>query len=322
MNYKYILKRVLHLIPVLILVSFFSFYLVNIAPGDVAESYRGPNMTEEEFLEVKEKMGLNDPLHIQYVKWVGRVLRGDFGNSIANRRLVSTMIVEKLPATLGLMLSALVFSIVVAIVLGVIAGIKKGTVIDKIINMFTYVGVSIPGFGFAIMLIIGFSLQLGIFPSGGMHTTGEDSFMDVVHHAILPIMAISISKIAVYTRYVRANVISQMGEEYIVTAIAKGVSPWKMVTGHLLKNCLLPIITLVGMDMGDIVTGSYVIESVFGWPGLGTLSLTSILTRDFPLMMGCTMLSCIVLISGNLIADIVCCVADPRIRLEGRSANE
>ena len=155
-----------------------------------------------------------------------------------------------------------------------------------------------------------------------MHTTGINSFSDVVRHAILPILAVSITKVATYTRYIRANVISQMSEEYVVTAIAKGASRWQVVTKHLLKNCLMPIITLVGMDMGDIVTGSYVIESVFGWPGLGMLSLTSILNRDYPLMMGCTMLSCIVLISGNFIADIICSVADPRIRLEGRSADE
>lgn len=322
MNYKYILNRILQLIPVLLLVSLFSFYLVNIAPGDPAQSYRNPDMTEEQFVELKEKLGLNAPLYLQYMKWLGRVLQGEWGNSITNRRPVAGMILEKLPATLVLMVSALVFSLLASIILGVTAGVKKGTWIDRIINGFTYIGVSVPGFWFAIVLIIIFSLKLKLFPSNGMHTTGVNTFADVVLHAILPIAAISISKIAVYTRYIRANVISQLGEEYVVTAIAKGASPWRMVVGHMLKNCMLPIITLVGMDMGDIVTGSFVIESVFGWPGLGTLSLTSILNRDFPLMMGCTMLSCIVLISGNFIADIICSIADPRIRLKGRSADE
>lgn len=322
MNYKYILKRIAELIPVLLLVSMFSFYLVNVAPGDPAQSYRNPDMTEEQFMELKEKLGLNESLHIQYVKWLGRVLQGNWGNSITNRRLVTDMILEKLPATLGLMLSALVFSFVVSIILGVASGVKKGTWVDKVINGFTYIGVSIPSFWFAILLIIVFSLYLKIFPSNGMHTTGVNTFADVVKHMVLPVLAISVGKIATYTRYIRANVISQLGEEYVVTAIAKGASPWRIVWKHLLKNCLLPIITLVGMDMGEIVTGSYVIESVFGWPGLGSLSLSSILDRDFPLMMGCTMLSCIVLITGNFIADIVCSIADPRIRLEGRNADE
>lgn len=322
MNYSYLVKRVLQLIPVLFLVSVFSFFLVNIAPGDPVNSYRTTDMTEEEYQAIREEYGLNDPLPVQYINWLGRILHGDWGTSIPNRQPVTTLILGRLPATLGLMVSSLVFSLLISVLLGGIAGVKQGTWIDRIISGFTYVGISIPSFWFGVLLMLAFSLNWKLFPSSGMRTTGVNSFWDVAHHAILPILAISISKISTYTRYIRANVISQMGEEYIVTAIAKGASAWKITTKHLLKNCMLPIITLVGMGMGDIVTGSFVIESVFGWPGLGTMSLNAILGRDFPLMMGCTMLSCIVLISGNFIADLFCAAADPRIRLEGRKANE
>lgn len=322
MNFKYIIRRILQLIPVLLLVSIFSFYLVNIAPGDPAESYRSPGMTEEQFEAIKEELGLNAPIHIQYIRWLGRIFKGDLGNSIVLRQSVAKLMGERLPATLGLMLAAIIFSLLVSVVLGITAGMNQGKPIDKVITGFTYVGISIPTFWYAIILIIVFSLNLSLFPSNGMTTTGVDTFWDKAYHAVLPILAISISKISTYTRYIRANVISQYGEEYVATAIAKGASPLGIVGKHLIKNCMLPIITLLGMDMGDIVTGSYVIESVFGWPGLGSLSLNAILGRDYPLMMGCTMLSCIVLISGNFIADIVCSFVDPRIRLEGRSADE
>lgn len=322
MNLKYIVKRILQLIPVLLLVSIFSFYLVNIAPGDPAESYRSPGMTEEQFEAIKEELGLNAPIHIQYFRWLGRILRGNLGNSIVLRQSVSKLMGERLPATLGLMLSAMIFSLLVSVILGVAAGMNKGKWVDKLISGFTYVGVSIPTFWYGIMLIIIFSLNLGLFPSNGMTSTGVDTFWDKAYHAVLPILAISINKISTYTRYIRANVISQLGEEYVATAIAKGASSLRIVLKHLMRNCMLPIITLLGMDMGDIVTGSYIIESVFGWPGLGTLSLNAILGRDYPLMMGCTMLSCVVLIGGNFIADLVCAFADPRIRLEGRVADE
>lgn len=322
MNYKYIVKRILQLIPVLLLVSIFSFYLVNVAPGDPAESYRSPGMTAEQFEEVKAELGLDGPIHVQYVRWLGRVLKGDLGNSIVLRQPVARLMADRLPATIGLMLAAMVFSLLISMILGIIAGMNHGKLADKLISGFTYVGISVPTFWFGILLIILFSLNLKLFPSNGMTTTGVDTFWDKAYHAVLPILAISISKIATYTRYIRANIISQYGEEYVATAIAKGASPLRIILKHLMKNCMLPIITLLGMDMGDIVTGSYIIESVFGWPGLGTLSLSAILGRDYPMMMGCTMLSCVVLIAGNFIADLVCAVVDPRIRLEGRIADE
>ena len=321
MNTKYLIKRILQLIPVLLLVSFFSFYLVNIAPGDPAASYRHPGITEEQYEAIRDRYGLNDAIPVQYVRWLTQVLQGEFGVSFTYRQPVATLMMDRLGATVGLMSAALLFSIIVSIFLGVIAGINKGKWIDKVINGFTYLGISIPSFWFAILLMLLFAVILDWFPTGGMSTTGVNTFWDKAYHAVLPILAISINKVATYTRYIRANVISQMGEEYVATAIAKGASPVGIVMKHVMKNCLLPIITLIGMDMGDIVTGSYIIESVFGWPGLGTLSLGAITARDFPVMMGGTMLSCIVLITGNLIADIVCSIADPRIRLEGRRAN-
>lgn len=317
---RYIIKRILQVIPVIILASILSFAMIYMAPGDPAEFYRTPNMTDEDMEIVRENMGLNQPVPVQYVKWVKQILKGDWGYSIHNKRKVTTQILEKLPATLGIMGASILFSLAVAIPLGLIAGSKKNTLADKAISVFNYIGISIPEFWFAILMILFLSLKLKLLPGSGMHTTGENSFWDVVKHAIMPVLALSISKISIYVRYIRANVITQMEEDYVLTARAKGTPEKQILFHHVMKNCLLPIITVVGMNLGSLVAGSYIVETVFGWPGLGTFGITAIRTRDYPLIMGTTMLSCIVLITGNFLADICYHFADPRIKLEGGKA--
>lgn len=313
----YIVKRLLQIIPVIILTSILSFAIIYMAPGDPAEFYRTPNMTEGDMEIIRNNMGLNRPVPVQYIKWVKNILKGDWGYSIHNKKAVTSQIAEKLPATLGIMGASILFSLAAAIPLGLLAGSKKDTVIDKIISTLNYVGISIPEFWFAILLILLFSLKLKLLPGSGMHTTGEDSFLDIVKHAIMPVLTLSVGKISIYVRYIRANVITQMEEEYVTTAIAKGTSEKRILFGHVMKNCLLPVITVVGMNMGSLVAGSYIVETVFGWPGLGIFGITAIRTRDYPLIMGTTMLSCIVLIMGNFIADICYHFADPRIKTEG-----
>lgn len=314
---RYIIKRLFQVIPVIILTSMLSFAIIYMAPGDPAEFYRTPNMTDADMEIIRENMGLNQPVTVQYVKWVKNILKGDWGYSIHNKRAVASQIMEKLPATLGIMGTSILFSLAVAIPLGLLAGSRKNTWTDKLISTINYIGISIPEFWFAILLVLVLSLKLKLLPGSGMHTTGEDSFFDVVKHAIMPVLALSVSKISIYVRYIRANVITQMEEEYVVTAIAKGTSERTVLFRHVMKNCLLPIITVVGMNLGSLVAGSYIVETVFGWPGLGTFGITAIRTRDYPLIMGTTMLSCVVLIAGNFIADICYHIADPRIKIEG-----
>lgn len=314
--FKFIGKRIAMMIPVLLCVSVFSFALIHFAPGDPALFYIAPGMTEEQEYEIRESMGLNDSVVVQYGKWIVKVVHGDLGYSLHNKRSVSGQIVEKLPATFLIMASSIVFSVVVSIGLGMIAGYKKGTKYDKIIMFLTNIGISLPEFWFGIILVLVFALKLKWLPGSGMHTTGVDSSFDVLKHAILPVITLSIGKIAVYTRYIRANIIKEMKEDYIMTALAKGTLETKVLTRHVLKNCVLPIITLVGMNMGSLVSGSYIIENIFGWPGLGNLGLNAIMNRDYPLIMGTVILSCVVLIGGNLLADVCYYFADPRIRME------
>ena len=239
---------------------------------------------------------------------------GDFGVSSSSHTKVWPLIKAKLPATIGLMLASIVFSLVVAIPLGMLAGCFEDSVFDKATNALHYAAISVPSFWFAIMLIILFSLKLGWLPSSGMRTTGVHTLWDLTKHAIMPVVVLSIGKISIYARYVRAATIQQMSEDYVLFAISKGASRAYILFRHVLKNCLLPVITLVGMNLGSLVSGAYIVESIFGWPGLGTTGMSAIYSRDYNMIMGTTMLSCLMLVLGNLIADVCYSFADPRIK--------
>ena len=311
---SYFLKRLALAVPVIFIVSVFSFLLIYLAPGDPAQQYRTVDMTDEEYEQLKDDLGYNDPVWEQYAKWLGRVCCGDFGVSTSSHTETWPLIQKKLPATVGLMLASIVFSVAVSILLGMAAGCREGSLLDRALNCLHYVAISVPSFWFAIMLIVVFSLKLGWLPSSGMRTTGVDSVGDLVAHAALPVLALSVGKISVYARYVRTATIQQLSEDYVLFALSKGASRVRVLFAHVLKNCLLPVITLVGMNLGSLVSGAYIVETIFGWPGLGTTGMSAIYARDYSMIMGTTMLSCLLLVAGNLLADLCYSVADPRIR--------
>ena len=311
---KYLLTRVAVALPVILLVSVLSFLLVFLAPGDPASQYRTLEMTDEEYEQLKTELGYNDPVIVQYGRWLNKVAHSDVGVSSSSHTKVGPLIKAKLPATIGLMLASIVFSLVVAIPLGMLAGCFEDSVFDKATNALHYAAISVPSFWFAIMLIILFSLKLGWLPSSGMRTTGVHTLWDLTKHAIMPVVVLSIGKISIYARYVRAATIQQMSEDYVLFAISKGASRAYILFRHVLKNCLLPVITLVGMNLGSLVSGAYIVESIFGWPGLGTTGMSAIYSRDYNMIMGTTMLSCLMLVLGNLIADVCYSFADPRIK--------
>lgn len=319
---KYICKRLVQMMIVLVVVSIVSFFVIKLAPGDILMSYVGPNTTQEELEQLKQDLGLEGSVLEQYLAWANNVLHGNWGYSVINHQSVLDQILEKLPATAGLMGASLLLSLVVSIPLGLLSGMHKNGILDNIVSFISYIGISIPSFWFGILLILLFSLKLEWLPASGMRTIGIDTFGDLARHAILPMIVISMSNIAVFTRYVRSNTISQMEEDYVLTAVSKGTSRAGILFRHVMKNCLLPIITLVGMNLVSLVTGSFIIESVFGWPGLGTLSLASVSSRDYPLIMGVTMLSCVVLIVGIFLSDILYTLVDPRIKSAGKERHE
>lgn len=311
---KYIIKRILGLIPVLILVSIFSYLIIQAAPGTPIDNYITPTMTLEEIEAVKVEYGLDGNVAQQYLNWLKHVLQGDFGTSITKHTPVTDMIAERLPATLLLMGTSLIISIVVSIPLGLWAGLHKNKFVDKVISVVTYLGISVPPFWFAMIMVLLFSITLHWFPTGGMRSFGVETTGDLIWHMIMPAIVLSFNNMAVFTKYVRSNTISQLEEDYVVTAVSKGTNKNKILFRHVLKNCLLPIITLVGMRLAGLVCGSFVIENIFSWPGIGRLCMEAVGNRDYPVIMGYTMFSCFILICGNLLADVLYAVADPRIR--------
>lgn len=323
---NFIAKRTGQMLIVFVIVSIFSFSIIYFSPGDPLYLYTSPavssyKMTEEQLDDMRESLGLTGNVVQRYINWAGKMLQGDWGVSISNHQSVKEQIMDKLPNTIGLMGAALLLSVLVAIPLGLLAGYYKNRWVDMIISAISYLGISLPAFWFGIMLIIVFSMNLGVLPSSGMRTIGVTSAWDVIRHGILPTVVLSVNNIAVFVRYIRANTIEQMEEEYVITAISKGVPQFQVMKNHVLKNCLLPIITMVGMNFGTLITGSFIVESVFGWPGLGTLCMNAINSRDYTMIMGITMLSCTVLLLGNFLADILYGLADPRIKQTKESQN-
>ena len=323
---NFIAKRTGQMLIVFVIVSIFSFSIIYFSPGDPLYLYTSPavssyKMTEEQLDDMRESLGLTGNVVQRYINWAGKMLQGDWGLSISNHQPVKEQIMDKLPNTIGLMGAALLLSVLVAIPLGLLAGYYKNRWVDMIISAISYLGISLPAFWFGIMLIIVFSMNLGVLPSSGMRTIGVTSAWDVIQHGILPTVVLSVNNIAVFVRYIRANTIEQMEEEYVITAISKGVPQFQVMKNHVLKNCLLPIITMVGMNFGTLITGSFIVESVFGWPGLGTLCMNAINSRDYTMIMGITMFSCTVLLLGNFLADILYGLADPRIKQTKESQN-
>ena len=316
---KFVLRRFAQMIFVWILVSIFSFSIVYFAPGDPLYIYMTPGatghkMTDEELDRMRESLGLNGNVVEQYMSWAGKAARGNLGISINNKRPVLDQILEKLPCTAGLMGASLVLPLVLAIPLGLIAGTHKNKLADNIISGLTYLGISVPAFWLGIMMIIVFSMTFKFLPGSGMRTIGVNSAWDVIQHGIMPALVLSLNNMAVFVRYIRSNTIVQLEEEYVLTAVSKGAGKKRIMYGHVLKNCMLPVITSVGSRLGTLVTGSFIIESVFAWPGLGTLGMSAINNRDYPMIMGITMFSCTMLLLGNFLADILYGFADPRIK--------
>lgn len=312
--WKYCGKKIIETLIVMLLISFFSFAIIYIAPGDISSMYITADMSEAEREAVIEKLGTNKSLPEQYFGWLEKALHGDFGVSLSNKSSVAPQLMRRLPTTILLMGCALLLSLLLAIPLGLWAGYKKNRIVDNVISFISYIGMSIPSFWLGMLLIILFTAKLRILPSGGMHTVGKESLLDTIQHLIMPSLTLSLGTLATFIRYIRTNTIGQLAEEYVLTAEAKGTTAPNILRKHILKNTLLPIITLLGMNLASLVCGSFIIESVFGWPGIGMFAMSAIGQRDYPIIMAYIMLSGFILVMGNLLADILYAFADPRIK--------
>lgn len=309
-----IIKRFIQSIFIMFIISILCFGLTKLAPGDPVLTYVQPNMSEEYINEIRASLGLDKPIYIQYFIWLKGILAGNFGYSLINNRPVLNQIIERIPATVVLMGTSLVLSTIISIPLGLLSGEYKNKVLDKVIAFLSYVGISIPTFWFAIVLIYVFSVNLQLLPSIGMHNIGDNSFSDLLRHLILPCTVITISNVAVYTRYVRSSTITELTSDYAMVQTAYGASRFTILFSHILKNALLPIITILGMSLQNLVSGAIITETIFGWPGMGQLAINAVTTFDYPLIMAITMFTALLILIGNLAADLLYSIVDPRIK--------
>jgi len=309
-----IARRLLQTIPLLFFVSIVCFAMIKAAPGDPVLSFVTPNMHAEDIERIRHNLGLDKPAYVQYLIWLKECLQGNLGYSLINHQPVLDQIIERLPATAGLMGGAILLAVLIAIPLGLIAGANRNRWVDKLINLISYVGISIPVFWLGIVLIYFLAIKFHWLPSMGMRTIGVNSTLDILKHAIMPTGVLAFSFLAVYVRYIRSSTVGQLKEEYVQIQYAFGSSKKTILFRHVMKHVLLPIITLLGMSMGELVAGAIVTETVFSWPGIGSLGMTAVKGMDYPLIMGITLFSAVLLILGNLAADILYSFADPRIK--------
>lgn len=309
-----IVKRLLQSIPLLFFISVVCFALIKLAPGDPVQTFVTPNMSPEDVERKRQSLGLDLPVYVQYLIWLKNVCMGDFGYSLINHRPVLTQILDRLPATAGLMGVSILLALLMSIPLGLLAGANRNRWVDKTLNMISYIGISIPGFWFAMLLIYLFAIKLHLLPSMGMRTIGVDSAWDVIKHGILPSIVLSFIHLSVYMRYIRSSTVGQLKEDYVQIQYAYGSTPRQVLFRHVLKNVLLPVITLLGISLPNLITGAIIIETVFSWPGMGALIITAVFGFDYPVIMGITMFASLLLVIGNLLADILYSVVDPRIK--------
>ncbi|EZH66108.1 diguanylate cyclase [Bacillaceae bacterium JMAK1] len=310
----YIIRRLVMTVPILFGISVVSFAIMMMAPGQPAIIDADPTISPEAREAQIERLGLDDPLPVQYGRWLSNMVSGEFGNSYISGTPVSTLIAQRLPNTLILMAASAFLAILLAIPIGIISAVRQYTKTDYTITLFSFAGVAIPNFWFGLLLIMFLSVQLGWFPVGGIQTIGgEASIMDRLHHLFLPALVLATADMAGLTRYTRTSMLEVKSQDYIRTARAKGFKESRVIYKHALRNALLPLITIFGLMLPTFIGGSVVIEQIFSWPGIGQLFMSSVFQRDYPVIMILTMFSAVLVVIGNLIADILYAIVDPRI---------
>ncbi len=313
---SYIAQKLGALVWVLGGISVIVFLVLRLTPGDPALILLGPIATQEDVTQLRAEMGLNEPLYVQYAVWLGHVLRGDLGRSITMHRPVLPEVLLKLRATALLTGAALLFSTTTGIAAGVLAGWKRNSVIDRVSMVIALLGVSIPVFWLGIVLIFVFSVWLRVLPAGGMHAPFGGGSLDTLAHLILPALALGAASAGIVARITRSSMLEVIRKDYMRTARAKGVAEGKVLRRHGLKNALIPVITVIGVQVGFLLSGAILTETVFSWPGVGTMLVTAILSRDFPTVQGGVLFVATLFVLVNLAVDISYTYLDPRIRYE------
>lgn len=314
---KFVGKRILQAIPMLLATSIIIYALLQAMPGDPLDMYlENPGASPEAIEAIKEAHGLNDPVHIQYLRWLQGILTGDWGVSITNSRPVLELIGERVGPTLQLTGVSFLIALVVALPLGIYSAIHKGKAFDNTATPLTFLGISMPSFWFALILQLIFAVTLHWLPSAGRTSigVGGGSAIDIARHLIMPAIVLSLIYIASWTRYSRSNFLEVLGQDFIRTARAKGLREKKVLFVHALRNALIPMVTVIMLDIPVLFSGAVITETVFAWPGMGTLFYDALNKQDFPILMGVLMINAVLVILSNLIADIIYAALDPRIK--------
>jgi peptide/nickel transport system permease protein len=313
----FLARRLLHLGPVLLGVSLIVFLVLHLAPGDPAEVMLGANANKEDLARLRTQLGLDQPLHVQYVTWISHVARGDLGRSLWMKRPVLGEVLERFKATMLLTGSALLLSTIGGIALGIASATRANSLLDRLSGVASLFGASMPVFWLGIVLMVIFSLWLGWLPASGMYAPyGGGGLRDLLSHLILPAVTLAAASVTIIARLTRATMLETLGQDYVRTARAKGLGERKVVWRHALKNALIPIVTVVGVQAGYLLGGAVLTETVFAWPGVGTLVVQGILARDMPLVQGGVLVIALSFVLVNLLVDTLYAWLDPRIKFQ------
>ncbi len=314
----YVRRRILQTVPLIIGISLVVFGIIQAAPGGPEGSLLGTGrfVDPQVILSYRHRLGVDQPIPIQYVRWLGAAVSGDLGVSFATTRPVVNLIVERLPATLELMASSFVFAAIIAIALGIYSALRQYTTLDVVATGVSFLGIAMPVFWFGLILQLVFSVKLGLLPVAGTETVGATSLADHLKHLILPAFVLSFRNVAGWSRYLRSSLIGVSAADYLRTARAKGLTERRVIGVHAVGNALIPLVSIMALNVADLFSGAVITETVFAWPGIGRLFVQAMFARDYPVLMGILLMGSFTVIVFNLLADIMYGVLDPRIRYE------
>ncbi len=319
---NYLVRRLAIIVPMLFGISVITFAIVTLSPGDPITALINPEdmnlRSAEEIERLREDLGLNDPLPVRYGIWLRETATGNLGYSLQNRAPVLSLIWDRVPETLALSGTSMALALIIGTTLGAVSALKQYTVLDYVLTILAFFGLSVPAFFIAMLGMFIFSVKLQWLPVFGMWTPGKEGeiSLDLLRHAVLPVTALAVPQIAGFMRYARASVLDALGQDHVTTARAKGLKELTVVRRHVVRNALLPLVTILGLQLPNVIGGSFIIESIFSWPGIGMLGYTAILQRDYPLQLGIALIAAVAVLFANLATDLVYGFVDPRIRYE------
>lgn len=315
---NYTIKRLLQAIPLLIGVSVIGFGMMHLAPGGPLAVYTlNPTISAQDLDRIEKAFGLDQPIHVQYAKWAYGMFTGNWGNTFFGGRPVREVIFERVPATVLLMGSAFALAILLGLLIGILGAVRRYSIFDYLATTGAMVALSFPTFWFGLMAIFVFAEKLGWLPSGGMFTLGvEEDLLDLLRHLVLPVVVLALVLVAQWSRYTRSSFLEVINQDYIRTARSKGLSGGKILFRHAFPNALAPLVALIGVQLPWLLSGALVTETIFSWPGMGRLFVDALKVKEYPILMGLVMVTAVTVIIGNLLADLVNSLIDPRIRLD------